>query len=72
MTTKRLTNFRLEDELLEGMQAVKDREGLSLTVQVRIAVREWLGKRGVLEKARHGAARHGRRGLPLARKGSSE
>ena len=38
MTAKRLTNFRLEDELLEGMQAVKDREGLSLTVQVRIAV----------------------------------
>ena len=68
MTPKRLANFRLEDELLEGLQAVKEREGLSLTVQVRIAVREWLAKKGVLEKARPGVARRGRRGLPLARK----
>ena len=30
---------------------MKEREGLSLTVQVRIAVREWLEKKGVLDKA---------------------
>jgi hypothetical protein len=72
MTARRLTNFRLEDDLLEGMQAVKEREGLSLTVQVRIAVRDWLAKKGVLEKARRGPARRGRRGLPRAHKGVAE
>ena len=51
MTPKRLANFRLEDELLDGLQTVKEREGLSLTVQVKLAVRQWLEQKGVLEKA---------------------
>ena len=34
VTAKRLTNFRLEDELLEDLSLVKDRDGIPLTEQV--------------------------------------
>ena len=47
MTPKRLTNFRLEDELLEGLSQVKDRDGIPLTEQVRRAVRLWLDSRAI-------------------------
>jgi hypothetical protein len=50
MTPKRLANFRLEDELVEGLQAVKERDGIPLTEQVRRAIRQWLQDRGVIEK----------------------
>jgi hypothetical protein len=57
VTPKRLTNFRLEDELLEGLSLVKDRDGIPLTEQVRRAVRLWLDSRGVTVKT----AKSGRR-----------
>jgi len=47
VTPKRLINFRLEDELLEGLSQVKDRDGIPLTEQVRRAVRLWLDSRGI-------------------------
>ena len=49
VTPKRLTNFRLEDELLEGLSLVKDRDGIPLTEQVRRAVRLCFG----IEGSRH-------------------
>ena len=60
MTLKRLANFRLEDELLErAAGAVKEREGLSVTVQVRIASSRLVGaQRGIRQggpQARGGA-----------------
>ena len=57
MTPKRLTNFRLEDELLEGLSLVKDRDGIPLTEQVRRAVRLWLDSRGVTVKTAKPARR---------------
>jgi hypothetical protein len=40
------TNFRLDEELLEALQRVKDREGIPVTEQVRRAIRAWLIERG--------------------------
>jgi hypothetical protein len=57
VTPKRLTNFRLEDELLEGLSLVKDRDGIPLTEQVRRAVRMWLDSRGVTVKTAKPARR---------------
>jgi hypothetical protein len=57
VTPKRLTNFRLEDELLEGLSLVKDRDGIPLTEQVRRAVRLWLDSRGVTVKTAKPARR---------------
>jgi hypothetical protein len=57
VTPKRLTNFRLEDELLEGLSLVKARDGIPLTEQVRRAVRLWLDSRGVTVKTAKPARR---------------
>ena len=44
------TTFRLETELISGLQAVKDRDGIPVTEQVRRAIRAWLGEKGVTLK----------------------
>src|SRR5687767_8780952 len=44
------TTFRLEAELLEGLQAVRERDGVSVTEQVRRAIRAWLEVKGVQVK----------------------
>ena len=52
MTPKRkLFAVRLDDELLEGLDAVFKRDGAQPSEQVRWAVREWLERKGVLKTA---------------------
>jgi hypothetical protein len=51
VTPLRSTNFRLESELLEGLQAVRDRDGISVSEQVRRAIAVWLKQKGVTIKA---------------------
>ena len=48
--TPRPTTFRLEEELLDALQEVKDRDGIPITEQVRRAIRTWLEERGVAVK----------------------
>jgi ribbon-helix-helix CopG family protein len=50
MAPLRLTNIRLESELTEGLQRVKERDGISISEQVRRAVQNWLKKKGVKVK----------------------
>ncbi len=50
MTPLRPTNFRLESELLEGLQRIKERDGIGISEQVRRAVQDWLAKKGVSVK----------------------
>jgi hypothetical protein len=45
---QRQTAFRIPTDLSDAMQAVKDRDGVPQSEQVRRAIREWLEKRGVL------------------------
>lgn len=48
MTPKRLTNFRIDDELLEGLEAIRSRDpNWSVSRQVREAIKDWLQKNGV-------------------------
>ena len=47
MTPLRLTNIRLEPELTEGLRRVKERDGISISEQVRRAVQDWLRRKGV-------------------------
>jgi hypothetical protein len=44
-------NFRLETALLDGLHRVRERDGISLTEQVRRAIRAWLDSRGVKVRA---------------------
>ena len=51
VTALKSTNFRLESELLEGLQAVRTRDGISVSEQVRRAIASWLKQKGVTIKA---------------------
>lgn len=43
--------FRLETEILDGLEAVKRRDGVSITEQVRRALKAWLETKGVTKTA---------------------
>ena len=42
--------MRIDDELLDGLQAVKDRDGVPVSEQVRRAIHAWLEAKGVKVK----------------------
>jgi antitoxin component of RelBE/YafQ-DinJ toxin-antitoxin module len=51
MTSRRITTFRIDEELLEGLREVCEREGVPVPEQVRRAIRTWLESKGVIKKA---------------------
>ena len=48
--SKETTALRLDTTLLEAMRRVKLQDGIPVTTQIEMAVREWLVKRGALKK----------------------
>jgi hypothetical protein len=52
-------NFWIDDELRNGLRAVRDRDGIVESEQIRRAIREWLAQKGVRKKPdpRRGASR---------------
>jgi Arc/MetJ-type ribon-helix-helix transcriptional regulator len=51
MAPRRISTFRIDEELLDGLRAVWERDGVPVSEQVRRAIRAWLESRGVIEKA---------------------
>ena len=51
MTPKKLAGFRIDEELLDGLQEVWDRDGITAAEQVRRAIRAWLEQKGVKVKS---------------------
>jgi hypothetical protein len=51
MSPKQMTAFRLEPDIIDGLNRVKDRDGIPFSVQVDRALRAWLAKKGVTLKA---------------------
>ena len=49
MSPKTTTAFRLDKALLEAMRTVKETEGIPVTTQIEMAVRDWLVKRGAIK-----------------------
>lgn len=45
----RLKNFYIDDDLDAALKAVKERDGIAESEQIRRALREWLERRGVLK-----------------------
>jgi hypothetical protein len=43
------TMFRLDDDVREGMETLKDRDGIPFNTQANKALREWLERKGVLK-----------------------
>lgn len=51
MTTDlKAATFRLERSLLDGLQQVRQRDGIPVTEQVRRAIQAWLESKGVKVK----------------------
>jgi len=44
-----LTAFRVDRDLLQAMNLLQERDGISLSEQMRRALRPWLEKKGVLK-----------------------
>ncbi len=51
MTPKKLCNFYLDPELVEGLKVLKERDGASEGESVRRALARYLKKQGVIKKA---------------------
>lgn len=51
MSPKEATALRLDVDLLDAMRRVKDIDGIPVTTQIEMAVRDWLKKRGVVVKS---------------------
>jgi hypothetical protein len=58
---RQMHSFYLDPELSAGLKAIKDRDGISESEQVRRAVRQWLESKGLRLKtvARKGGTRKG-------------
>jgi hypothetical protein len=46
----KLAAFRLDPSILEGLQTIKERDGIPLSVQVRRALIAWIAEHGINEK----------------------
>jgi len=51
MTARRITAFRVDEDLLDGLRRVQERDGVPVPEQVRRAIRTWLESKDVMEKA---------------------
>ena len=47
---RRVATFRIDDDLLEGMELLRDRDGMPFSEQIRRALRPWLELKGVTTK----------------------
>ena len=62
MTPKSRYTFYLDSELREALTAIKDRDGISESEQIRRAIKGWIDQKGVRVKApsrRSGKQREG-------------
>jgi uncharacterized protein (DUF4415 family) len=61
MSPKELTAFRLELDVIDGLRAVKERDGVPYSVQVDRALRAWLAAKGVMKAAKPAHSRRVRK-----------
>jgi len=52
MTPLKLAAFRLPDELIASLQAIKERDGIPVAEQVRRALETWVQSKGVKKPER--------------------
>jgi hypothetical protein len=50
--TERTVTFRPDDDILEAMEILRDRDGVPFSQQIRRALREWLESKGVMKADR--------------------
>jgi hypothetical protein len=47
VTPLKPTTFRLETEIMEALSAIRDRDGIPVSEQVRRALKQWIDAKGV-------------------------
>lgn len=52
MTRRKIYSFAIDADLAEGLKAVKDRDGVAESEQIRRAVRAWLETKVVVKSER--------------------
>ena len=52
MSPKTFTGIRLDDDLIEGLEALKERDGVPMAESIRRAIRLYLSERGVMKTDR--------------------
>jgi hypothetical protein len=52
MTPRRKYSFWIDDEQAEGLKAIKERDGVLESEQIRRAINDWLQKKGVMKAER--------------------
>ena len=52
MPPRKITTFRIDEELLDGLRVVEQRDGVPVPEQVRRGIRAWLETKGVLKPER--------------------
>ncbi|MCX6539608.1 MAG: hypothetical protein NT151_11855 [Acidobacteria bacterium] len=50
MSPKELTAFRVAPDIMAGLRAIKERDGVPLSVQLDRALRAWLDAKGMQTK----------------------
>ena len=50
MSPKTASTFRIENEIMDGLRAVKERDGVPISEQVRRALEMWLESKGIAPK----------------------
>lgn len=48
---RKVTTFRIDEDLLEAMAKLQERDGIPYSEQIRRALRPWLEERGVMKSA---------------------
>lgn len=48
--TLKPTTFRLETEIMDALAAIRDRDGITVSEQVRRALKQWIAEKGVKMK----------------------
>jgi hypothetical protein len=51
MTPRKLYNFLIDPDLADGLKVLKERDGTPESETIRRAIRVWLERKGVIEKA---------------------
>jgi len=49
---RKVMTFRIDDDLVEGMDKLWERDGIAVSEQVRRAIRLWLESKGIKGKGR--------------------
>jgi hypothetical protein len=60
-TPRKVTTFRIDEDLIDGLQEVWERDGVAVSEQVRRAIRMWLEQKGVVKAVRKRANARRRR-----------